>query len=116
MDHQYRFLAGLRPKRQMPAGSELAQAASLYAADMPVRTVAKEMGISVGKAHKLKVKAAAFTVQPLVNMNAPQKKGSRGVPAAAAHAAAPREPKATNEQPAGGRQSLGNSVVPATAT
>lgn len=30
------------------------------------------MGISIGRAHKLKWQAAAFTVQPPVNMNATQ--------------------------------------------
>lgn len=101
LDHQYRYLAGLHPEAvQMPAGSELARATSLYAADMPVRAVAKEMGISVGKAHKLKVKAAAFTVQPHVNMNAEQGVGDAvSVPTPETHAAARREPKAGKEQP-----------------
>jgi hypothetical protein len=70
VDDQYRFLAGLRPAgAEMPPGSQLATAASLYAEGMTVRDVAKKMGVSVGKAHTLKLKAAAFNVQPHVNMN-----------------------------------------------
>jgi hypothetical protein len=34
-----------------------------------VRKIAKEVGVSVGKAHKLKMQAAAFTVHEVVNMN-----------------------------------------------
>ena len=72
VDDQYRFLAGLRPTgAEIPRGSQLATAVSLYADGMTVRAVAEKMGISVGKAHKLKMKAAAFNVQPHVNMNAP---------------------------------------------
>jgi len=35
-----------------------------------VRQIAETMGVSVGKAHKLKVQAEAFTVHEVVNMNA----------------------------------------------
>jgi hypothetical protein len=70
VDDQYRFLAGLRPAgADMPRGSQLATAASLYADGMTIRDVAEKMGVSVGKAHTLKMKAAAFNVQPHVNMN-----------------------------------------------
>jgi len=70
VDDQYRFLAGLRPApADLPTEGELAKAAALYADELTVRDVAKKMGISVGKAHCLKMKAAAFKVQPNVNMN-----------------------------------------------
>ncbi len=68
VDDQYRFLAGMRPTpAELPTEGELATAAALYASDMSVRAVAKDMGISVGKAHQLKLKAAAFNVHPKVN-------------------------------------------------
>lgn len=68
VDDQYRFLAGMRPApAELPTEGELATAAALYASDMTIRAVAKDMGISVGKAHQLKLKAAAFNVHPRVN-------------------------------------------------
>lgn len=68
VDDQYRFLAGMRSTpAELPTEGELATAAALYASDMTTRAVAKEMGISVGKAHQLKLKAAAFNVHPSVN-------------------------------------------------
>jgi hypothetical protein len=70
VDDQYRFLAGMLPApAHLPKKGELATAAALYNDGLPTRAVAKKMGISLGKAHKLKVKAAAFNVQPHVNMN-----------------------------------------------
>lgn len=70
VDDQYRFLVGLRPEpAELPRKGELATAAALFAQKLTVRAVAKKMGISVGGAHKLKVRAAAFNVQPHVNMN-----------------------------------------------
>lgn len=100
----------------MPRGSQLATAASLYADGMTIRDVAEKMGVSVGKAHTLKMKAAAFNVQPHVNMNAEQEVGDGiSVPTPEAHAAARREPKAEKEQPAED-DSPGNSGVSATTT
>jgi hypothetical protein len=101
VDDQFRFHAGLRPTAaEMPRGGQLAMAASLYAEGKTVRSVADKMGVSVGKAHKLKMEAAAFNVQPQVNMNAPQDVGDgRSVPTPEANAAARREPKAEKEQP-----------------
>jgi hypothetical protein len=115
VDDQFRFHAGLRAAAaEIPCGGQLAMAASLYAKGKTVRAVADEMGISVGKAHKLKMEAAAFNVQPRMNMNAPQKKGdSRIVPAETEHE--PREPKTAKEPPVED-DSPGVSVVPATAT
>jgi hypothetical protein len=116
VDDQYRFLAGLRSAAaEIPPGGQLAMAAALYAKDMKVRAVADKMGISVGKAHKLKVEAAAFNVQPRVNMNVAQKNGDNGSVPAAAHGAAPRQPKTAKQQPVED-DSSGNSVVPATPT
>lgn len=72
VDDQYRFLAGLRATpAELPAEGQLATAAALFADKMTIRAVAREMGISVGKAHQLKIKAAAFNVHPVVNMNTP---------------------------------------------
>jgi uncharacterized protein (UPF0335 family) len=70
LDDQYRFLAGMLPApAELPPESEIAKAAALYADKMTIRAVAKEMRISVGKAHALKIKAAAFTVHPEMNVN-----------------------------------------------
>jgi hypothetical protein len=70
VDDQFRFHAGLRPTAaEIPCGGQLAMAASLYAEGKTVRAVADEMSISVGKAHKLKMEAAAFNVQAHMNMN-----------------------------------------------
>ena len=70
VDNQFRFHAGLRPtEAEIPHGGQLAMAASLYADGKTVRAVAEQMGISVGKAHKLKMEAAAFNVQAQMNMN-----------------------------------------------
>jgi hypothetical protein len=101
LDYQYQFLAGLRPEgAQMPTRGELEAAAALYAQNLPVRAVAKKMGISTGKAHKLKLKASAFTVQPQVNMNAPQEMADgHGATPPAAQRAAAREEKTEKEQP-----------------
>lgn len=72
VDDQYRFLAGLAPApAELPAEGVLATAAALFADKLTIRAVAKEMGISVGKAHQLKIKAAAFNVHPVVNVNTP---------------------------------------------
>lgn len=72
VDDQYRFLAGLLPTpAELPAEGELATAAALFADKMTIRAVAKEMGLSVGKVHQLKIKAAAFNVHSGVNMNKP---------------------------------------------
>ena len=117
VDDQYRFLVGLRPEpAELPRKGELATAAALFAQKLTVRAVAKKMGISVGGAHKLKVRAAAFNVQPHVNMNTEQEVGDGiSVPTPEAHAAARREPKAEKEQPAED-DSPGNSGVSATTT
>lgn len=70
VDDQYRYLAGLAPEpATLPSEGDLATAAALFADGLTIRAVAKEMGISVGKAHQLKVKAAAFNVHRDVNMN-----------------------------------------------
>ena len=62
LDEQYRFLAGVLPEpAELPENGQIATAAALYADGMTVRAVAKEMGVSTGRAHKLKVLAAAFT-------------------------------------------------------
>lgn len=72
VDDQYRFLAGLRAgPAELPAEGELATAAALFADNMTIRAVAKEMGLSVGKAHQLKIKAAAFGVHVHAEMNTP---------------------------------------------
>ena len=72
IDDQYRFLAGVLPEpAELPEESQIAKAAALYADKLSVRAVAKEMGVSVGRAHKLKVLAAAFTVHERVNVNTP---------------------------------------------
>lgn len=72
IDEQYRFLAGLLPEpAELPEESQIAKAAALYADKLTVRAVAKEMGVSVGRAHKLKILAAAFTVHERVNVNKP---------------------------------------------
>lgn len=72
IDEQYRFLAGVLPEpAELPEESDIAKAAALYADKMTVRAVAKEMGVSVGRAHKLKVLAAAFTVHAPMNVNKP---------------------------------------------
>lgn len=72
LDHQYRFLAGEVPDAaELPAGGELATAARLYREGMTVTQVQAEMGVSRGKAHKLKTQAAAFSgVHVHVQMNA----------------------------------------------
>ena len=71
VDEQYRFLAGVLPEpAELPESGQIATAAALYADGMTVRAVAKEMGVSTGRAHKLKVLAAAFTgVHRAVNVN-----------------------------------------------
>jgi hypothetical protein len=71
------------------------------------------MGISIGKAHNLKRKAAAFTVQPSVNMNATQEKpdGPGATPPSAQRATA-REAEAKKGATCGGRQ-LGIPTVSA---
>jgi len=71
IDEQYRFLAGVLPEpAELPEDGQIAKAAALYADGMTVRAVAKEMGVSTGKAHKLKVLAAAFKdVHRAVNVN-----------------------------------------------
>ncbi len=62
LDHQYRFLAGEVPDAaELPAGGELATAVRLYREGMTVTQVQAEMGVSRGKAHKLKTQAAAFS-------------------------------------------------------
>lgn len=68
VDEQYRFLVGLRATpAELPTEGQLATAAALYADKLSVRDVAAKMGISVGKAHQLKIKSEAFAVH--VNMN-----------------------------------------------
>lgn len=72
LDDQYRFLAGELPTpATLPPEGELATAVRLFNEKMTVRDVAAEMGIAVGKAHRLKTQAAAFAVHVQVNVNAP---------------------------------------------
>lgn len=77
LDHQYRFLAGEVPDAaELPAGGELATAVRLYGEGMTVTQVQAEMGVSRGKAHKLKTQAAAFAgVHVHANMNADPETG-----------------------------------------
>lgn len=72
LDHQYRFLAGEVPNAaELPPGGELATAVRLYGEGMTVTQVQAEMGVSRGKAHKLKTQAAAFSgVHVQMNANA----------------------------------------------
>ena len=68
LDDQYRFLAGeLSQPAELPIEGELANAARLYGMHKSVREVAAELKVSVGKAHKLRMQAAAFTVHQSVN-------------------------------------------------
>ena len=68
LDDQYRFLAGeLSQPAELPIEGELANAARLYGMHKSVREVAAELKVSVGKAHKLRTQAAAFTVHSGVN-------------------------------------------------
>lgn len=68
IDHQYRFLAGeVDEAAALPTDGELARAVSLYEDKHSVRQVAETLKISVGKAHKLKVLAAAFIVHQEMN-------------------------------------------------
>lgn len=70
LDDQYRFLAGeIAEPAALPTEGVLAQAVMLYGDGLTVRQVADTLKISVGKAHKLKTQAAAFTVHLNVNMN-----------------------------------------------
>lgn len=70
LDEQYRFLAGELPgPATLPADGELATAVRLFGEKMTVRQVAEEMGIAVGKAHRLKTQAAAFAVHVNMNVN-----------------------------------------------
>jgi uncharacterized protein (UPF0335 family) len=72
IDEQYRFLAGeLAQPAALPTEANLTKVVELLRQRMTVRQIAKELGVSVGKAHKLKVQAAAFTVHDGVNMNTP---------------------------------------------
>lgn len=77
IDHQYRFLAGEVPEpATLPPDCELATAIRLFREGMTVRDVAKEMEIAVGKAHKLKTQAAAFSgVHVHLNVNADPETG-----------------------------------------
>lgn len=77
IDHQYRFLAGEVPESAtLPPECELATAIRLFRENMTVRDVAKEMNIAVGKAHKLKTQAAAFSgVHVHLNVNADPETG-----------------------------------------
>ena len=68
LDDQYRFLAGeLSQPAELPIEGELANAVRLYGMHKSVREVAAELKVSVGKAHKLRTQAAAFTVHRDVN-------------------------------------------------
>ena len=68
LDDQYRFLAGeLSQPAELPIEGELANAVRLYGMHKSVREVAAELKVSVGKAHKLRMQAAAFTVHQSVN-------------------------------------------------
>ena len=82
VDDQYRYIVGLRRQpAQFPDGGQLATAAAHYAENLTIREVAKKMGISVGKAHSLKMNAGVFNVQQRVNMNtAPETSLEAGAP------------------------------------
>ena len=68
LDDQYRFLAGeVSQPAELPIEGELANAVRLYGMHKSVREVAAELKVSVGKAHKLRMQAAAFTVHQSVN-------------------------------------------------
>ena len=68
VDDQYRFLAGeVSQPAELPIEGELANAVRLYGMHKSVREVAAELKVSVGKAHKLRMQAAAFTVHQSVN-------------------------------------------------
>ncbi|MEI7875612.1 MAG: hypothetical protein WCK95_26040, partial [Alphaproteobacteria bacterium] len=68
LDDQYRFLAGeLSQPAELPIEGELANAVRLYGMHKSVREVAAELKVSVGKAHKLRTQAAAFTAHSGVN-------------------------------------------------
>jgi hypothetical protein len=73
LDHQYRYLAGEVPEpAPVPEGTSLGRVVEMLRENerMTVRQIAKALSASVGKAHKLKMQAAAFTVHEVVNMNA----------------------------------------------
>jgi hypothetical protein len=73
LDHQYRYLAGEVPEpAAVPEGTSLSRVVKMLREheSITVRQIAEAMGVSVGKAHKLKVQAEAFTVHEVVNMNA----------------------------------------------
>ncbi len=78
LDEQYRFLAGeVSQPAELPIEGELANAVRLYGMHKSVREVAAELKVSVGKAHKLRTQAAAFTVHRCVNtMNTPNTQDS----------------------------------------
>ena len=68
VDDQYRFLAGeVSLPAELPIEGQLASAVRLYGMHKSVREVAAELKVSVGKAHKLRTQAAAFTVHRCVN-------------------------------------------------
>ncbi len=76
LDDQAKFLMGLLPEpAELPPDSQVATARALLADKMTIRDVAKTMGISVGKAHQLKVKASLFDVHVHFEMNARRKIG-----------------------------------------
>jgi uncharacterized protein (UPF0335 family) len=68
VDEQYRFLAGeISEPPPEPTEGELAVTIALLRNKATVRQIADELKVSVGKAHKLKVLAAAFTVHRSLN-------------------------------------------------
>jgi hypothetical protein len=72
LDHQYRFLVGELPDpAAVPEGTTLGRVVKMLRVNekTTVREIAEAIGVSVGKAHKLRIQAAAFTVHEVVNMN-----------------------------------------------
>jgi hypothetical protein len=81
LDHQYRYLVGELPEcAAVPEGTSLGRVVKMLRENesITVREIAKVMGVSVGKAHKLKTQAAAFTVHEVVNMNKSDAAGHLG--------------------------------------
>ena len=91
LDDQYRFLAGeLSEPAELPIEGRLASAVRLYGMHKSVREVAAELKVSVGKAHKLRTQAAAFTVHRDVNtVNTPAATPVPGENGAASRPASP---------------------------
>lgn len=71
LDEHYRALAtGERPSGAIPS-MRLHRTIELVKAKKTIREIAKDLGVSVGKAHQLKVQAAMFTVHGNMNDEQP---------------------------------------------